>query len=60
MEAGMRNDTTVFVGLGVHKDSIAAAYSIGVGEIQDLGNINREIGSRPTGVMHASWSKRCA
>lgn len=35
----MRNDTTVFVGLDVHKDSIVAAYSIGAGEIQDLGNV---------------------
>jgi hypothetical protein len=35
----MRNDTTVFVGLDVHKDSIVAAYAIGAGEIHDLGNI---------------------
>lgn len=35
----MRNDTTVFVGLDVHKDSIVAAYSIGAGEIHDLGNV---------------------
>ena len=35
----MRNDTTVFIGLDVHKDSIVAAYSIGAGEIHDLGNV---------------------
>jgi transposase len=39
MEVGMRNDTTVFVGLDVHKESIVAAYAVGSGEIQDLGNI---------------------
>jgi hypothetical protein len=39
MEADMRNDTTVFVGLDVHKDSIVAAYSIGAGDIQDLGDV---------------------
>ncbi|MBT2748347.1 MULTISPECIES: IS110 family transposase [unclassified Lysobacter] len=34
------NDTnTVFVGLDVHKESIVAAYSVGYGEIQGLGNI---------------------
>ena len=35
----MRNHTTVFVGLDVHKESIVAAYAMGSGEIQDLGNI---------------------
>jgi len=30
----MRNDTTVFVGLDVHKDSIVAAYSIGAGALR--------------------------
>lgn len=29
----MANDTTVFVGLDVHKDSIVAAYSVGTGEV---------------------------
>ena len=42
----MRNDTTVFVGLDVHKDSIVAAYAIGAGEIQDLGNV---------GVLQRDW-----
>lgn len=35
----MENDTTVFVGLDVHKESIVAAYAVGHGEIQSLGNI---------------------
>ena len=35
----MSNDTTVFVGLDVHKESIVAAYSVGLGEVQNLGNI---------------------
>ena len=37
----MRNDTitTVHVALDVHKDSIVAAYSIGLGEVQNLGNV---------------------
>ena len=35
----MKNDSTVFVGPDVHKDSIVAAYSVGLGEIQVLGNM---------------------
>lgn len=35
----MNNNSTVFVGLDVHKDSIVAAYSVGLGEVQVLGNI---------------------
>lgn len=35
----MSKDNTVFVGLDVHKDSIVAAYCLGFGEIQDLGQI---------------------
>jgi len=35
----MRNNTTVFVGLDIHKESIVAAYAIGSDEPQDLGNI---------------------
>jgi len=35
----MQKDTTVFVGLDVHKESIVAAYGLGLGEIQSLGNI---------------------
>ncbi|EQD25850.1 transposase IS116/IS110/IS902 family protein, partial [mine drainage metagenome] len=35
----MKNDSTVFVGLDVHKDSIVAAYAIDMGEVQILGNV---------------------
>jgi transposase len=51
MEIGMRNDTTVFVGLDVHKESIVAAYAIGAGEILDLGNI---------GVLQRDLDRLCA
>lgn len=35
----MRNHSTVFVALDVHQKSIIAAYAVGAGEVQDLGNI---------------------
>lgn len=35
----MNNDSTVFVGLDVHKDSIVVAYSVGFGEVEVLGKI---------------------
>ncbi len=35
----MKNDSTVFVGLDVHKESIVAAYAIDMGEVQILGNV---------------------
>jgi transposase len=35
----MTNDSTVYVGMDVHKDSIVVAYSVGLGEVGDLGNI---------------------
>ena len=35
----MRNDSTVYVGLDVHKESIIAAYAVDLGEVQDLGNV---------------------
>ena len=35
----MSKDSTVFVGLNVHKESIVAAYSVGFGEVVSLGNI---------------------
>ncbi|MGH8454222.1 MAG: IS110 family transposase [Nevskiales bacterium] len=35
----MQNDSTVLVGMDVHKDSIVAAYAVGLGEVQSLGNV---------------------
>jgi transposase len=35
----MNNDSTVYVGLDLHKESIVTAYSVGFGEVQSLGNI---------------------
>ncbi|MEX3613220.1 MAG: IS110 family transposase, partial [Burkholderia gladioli] len=32
-EASMGNDSTVYVGLDVHKDSVTIAYAIDAGEI---------------------------
>ena len=48
----MQNDTTttVHVALDVHKDSIVAAYSVGLGEVQNLGNV---------GVLERDITKLC-
>lgn len=46
----MQNNSTVFVGLDVHKESIVAAYAVGPGEVQDLGNI---------GIRECDWDKLC-
>ncbi len=35
----MQNDSTLFVGLDVHKDSITVAYALDGGEVQTLGKI---------------------
>lgn len=35
----MEDDSTLYVGLDVHKDSITVAYSLGVGEVELLGKI---------------------
>ncbi|TCK32794.1 hypothetical protein B0G84_8678 [Paraburkholderia sp. BL8N3] len=35
----MRNDSTVFVGLDAHKESITVAYAINSGEVELLGKI---------------------
>jgi len=35
----MSNDSVVFVGLDVHKDSIMVAYSVGFGDVESLGKI---------------------
>ena len=46
----MSNDSTVFVGLDVHKDSIVAAYAVGGGEVQSLG---------PIGVLDRDLDRLC-
>lgn len=38
-EVSMTHDSTVFVGLDVHKESIVAAYSVGFGEVGHLGEV---------------------
>jgi len=35
----VKDDSTVFVGLDVHKDSIVVAYSVGFGDVEVLGKI---------------------
>ncbi|MGF6636601.1 hypothetical protein OKW27_001384 [Paraburkholderia sp. 35.1] len=35
----MRNDSTVYVGLDVHKESITVAYAVDAGEVESLGKI---------------------
>lgn len=42
----MRNDSTVYLGLDVHKESIIAAYAVDLGEVQDLGSV---------GVLQRDW-----
>lgn len=46
----MRNDSTVFVALDVHQKSIVAAYAVGAGEVEDLGNI---------GTRHCDLDRLC-
>jgi transposase len=38
-EASMEYDSTLYVGLDVHKDSITVAYALGAGEVELLGKI---------------------
>ncbi|KVP00735.1 hypothetical protein WJ82_24095 [Burkholderia ubonensis] len=38
-EASMENDSTLYVGLDVHKDSITVAYALGNDEVELLGKI---------------------
>lgn len=35
----MRNDSTVFVALDVHQNSIVGAYAVDAGEVSDLGQV---------------------
>ena len=46
----MQNDSTVFVGLDVHKESIVAAYAVGLGEVQCLGDV---------GIRECDWDRLC-
>jgi transposase len=39
LEASMQNDSTLYVGLDVHKDSITIAYAKGLGDVELLGKI---------------------
>jgi len=47
-EASMEHDSTVYVGLDVHKESITAAYAVGMGEVELLG----KIGTTKTDIDH--------
>jgi len=47
----MSNDSTVYVGLDVHKESIVAAYAVGDGEVLDLGQV---------GVLQRDLDKLCS
>jgi transposase len=38
-EASMKDDSTLYVGLDVHKDSITVAYALGSGEVEVFGKI---------------------
>jgi hypothetical protein len=42
----MGNDSTVWVGLDVHKESITIAYAIDAGEVESMG----KIGTTPTEI----------
>ena len=44
----MEHDSTVYVGLDVHKESITAAYAVGMGEVELLG----KIGTTKTDIDH--------
>ncbi len=55
------NDSTVYVGLDTHKDSNVAAYSIGLGAVQSLGNVGvreRDL-DRLCTRLHSKGSRVC-
>jgi len=62
----MENDSTVYVGLDVHKDSIAVAYALGMGEVEQLGRIGTTKADIVTGCANVcspkgdpcAWSTR--
>jgi transposase len=49
-EASMEHDSTLYVGLDVHKDSITVAYAPGAGDVELLGKI---------GTTHADIDRLC-
>lgn len=54
----MENDSTLYVGLDVHKDSITVAYAIGTGEVELLGKIGTTLDppSRFTATSPSGYS----
>ncbi|WP_321944525.1 IS110 family RNA-guided transposase [Paraburkholderia tropica] len=46
----MENDSTLYVGLDVHKDSITVAYAIGMGDVELFGKV---------GTMHIDIDRLC-
>ncbi|CAB3807679.1 IS110 family transposase ISSso6 [Pararobbsia alpina] len=49
-EASIEHDSTLYVGLDVHQDSITVAYAIGMGEVELFGKV---------GTMHIDIDRMC-